>query len=75
MKVVRRKLMILPIHKALEQFPPNKRIVVISDNIEAAKKAIKLDCEYQTNSLILQLPTGWQVEQTILFSQLLNQLN
>ena len=36
-------------HKALEQFPPNKRIVVISDNIEAAKKAIKLDCEYQTN--------------------------
>jgi hypothetical protein len=35
-------------HKALEQFP-TKRIVVISDNIEAAKRAIKLDCEYQTN--------------------------
>ena len=34
-----------------------------------------INCEYQTNSLILQLPTGWQVEQTILFSQLLNQLN
>lgn len=34
-----------------------------------------LNCEYQTNSLILQLPTGWQVEQNIVFTQLLNQLN
>lgn len=34
-----------------------------------------LNCEYQTNSLILQLPTGWQVEQNIIFTQLLNQLN
>lgn len=34
-----------------------------------------VNCEYQTNSLILQLPTGWQVEQNIIFSQLLNQLN
>ena len=34
-----------------------------------------INCEYQTNSLILQLPTGWQVEESIIFSQLLNQLN
>lgn len=34
-----------------------------------------INCEYETNSLILQLPTGWQVEQSIIFSQLLNQLN
>lgn len=34
-----------------------------------------INCEYQTNSVILQLPTGWQVEQSIIFSQLLNQLN
>lgn len=34
-----------------------------------------INCEYQTNSVILQLPTGWQVEQNIIFSQLLNQLN
>lgn len=34
-----------------------------------------MNCEYQTNSLILQLPTGWQVEQNIIFTQLLNQLN
>lgn len=34
-----------------------------------------INCEYQTNSLILQLPTGWQAEQSIIFSQLLNQLN
>lgn len=34
-----------------------------------------INCEFQTNSLILQLPTGWQVEETIIFSQLLNQLN
>jgi len=34
-----------------------------------------INCEYETNSVILQLPTGWQVEQNIIFSQLLNQLN
>ena len=34
-----------------------------------------LNCEYQSNSLILQLATGWQVEQNIVFTQLLNQLN
>jgi hypothetical protein len=34
-----------------------------------------MNCEYETNSVILQLPTGWQVEQNIIFSQLLNQLN
>lgn len=34
-----------------------------------------INCEFQTNSLILQLPTGWQVEETIIFTQLLNQLN
>lgn len=34
-----------------------------------------INCEFETNSVILQLPTGWQVEQSIIFSQLLNQLN
>lgn len=34
-----------------------------------------INCDYQTNSLILQLPSGWQAEQIIIFSQLLNQLN
>lgn len=34
-----------------------------------------INCEYQTNSVILQLPSGWQVEQNIFFMQLLNQLN
>ena len=34
-----------------------------------------MNCEYQSNSLILQLATGWQVEQNIIFTQLLNQLN
>lgn len=34
-----------------------------------------INCEFETNSVILQLPTGWQVEQSIFFSQLLNQLN
>ena len=34
-----------------------------------------INCEYETNSLILQLPTGWQAEESIIFSQLLNQLN
>lgn len=34
-----------------------------------------INCEYQTNSVILQLPSGWQIEQNIFFMQLLNQLN
>lgn len=34
-----------------------------------------INCEYQTNSVILQVPSGWQVEQDIFFMQLLNQLN
>lgn len=34
-----------------------------------------INCDYQTNSLILPLPSGWQAEQIIIFSQLLNQLN
>lgn len=38
--------------EALKQFP-DKRVVVITDNIEAAKEAIKLDCEYVSNSPIV----------------------
>lgn len=34
-----------------------------------------INCEYQTNSVILQVSSGWQVEQNIFFMQLLNQLN
>jgi hypothetical protein len=34
-----------------------------------------LNCEYQTNTLTSQLPTGWQVEIIVTFSQLLEQLN
>lgn len=34
-----------------------------------------INCEYETKSLILQLPTGWQAEQNIIFSQLVQQLN
>lgn len=38
--------------KALEQFP-KKKIVVVTDNIVAAKKAIGIDCEYINNSPIM----------------------
>jgi hypothetical protein len=34
-----------------------------------------INCECQTNTLTSQLPTGWQVEQLNIFTQLLNQLN
>jgi hypothetical protein len=37
--------------KALEHFP-TKRIVVVTDNILAAKRAINLDCEYISRSII-----------------------
>lgn len=38
--------------KALKQFP-NRRVVVITDNINAAKKAIKEDFEYISNAPII----------------------
>ena len=34
-----------------------------------------INCECQTNTLTSQLPTGYQVEQLNIFTQLLNQLN
>jgi hypothetical protein len=34
-----------------------------------------INCDCQTNTLTSQLPTGWQVEQLNIFTQLLNQLN
>jgi len=37
--------------KALELFP-NKKVLVITDNISAAKNIIKLDCEYLSQSII-----------------------
>jgi hypothetical protein len=38
--------------KALDQFP-SKRVVVITDNIEAARKAVNINCEYVSNSPII----------------------
>lgn len=38
--------------EALKQFP-KKRVVVVTDNIDAAYKATKLDCEYTSNSPIV----------------------
>ena len=38
--------------KALSYFP-DKRVIVVTDNIEAAKKAINLDVEYISNSPIV----------------------
>ena len=34
-----------------------------------------INCECQTNTLTSQLPTGYQIEQINIFTQLLNQLN
>ena len=34
-----------------------------------------INCEYQSNSVISQVPMGWQVEENVIFTQLLNQLN
>jgi hypothetical protein len=39
-------------HAAIKHFP-KKKIVVVTDNIEAAKKAVALDCEYVSNSPIV----------------------
>ena len=39
-------------HAALKYFP-KKRVIVVTDNIEAAKKAVLLDCEYISNSPIV----------------------
>lgn len=38
--------------EALKHFP-DKRVVVVTDNIEVAKRAIRLDCEYINNSPIV----------------------
>jgi hypothetical protein len=39
-------------HKALTLFP-KKKVVVVTDNIAKAQQAIKLDCEYVSNSPIV----------------------
>lgn len=39
--------------KALEQFPAGKKIVVVTNNIEKAKQRVNIDCEYVSNSPIV----------------------
>jgi hypothetical protein len=45
---------------------PEKRIVVVTDNIEAARNAIGIDCEYISNSPIEDLYLLTQADYLIL---------